>query len=134
MRTNSGAAPLSRTSPPAAEAWLAWERRYNHDRFSMALNGLTPAERLATLTAASSSLPALTVPPGPAPSLPSTMDRPPIACPEPHVQADCSHHLRPTPWGHFLTSHYTFARNLPVGLLLVQQIIGGAVAGEGLFD
>jgi transposase InsO family protein len=31
---------------PAAEALLAWERRYNHERFSMALNGLTPAENL----------------------------------------------------------------------------------------
>jgi transposase InsO family protein len=36
---------------PAAEALLAWERRYNHERFSMALHGLTPAEKLATFTA-----------------------------------------------------------------------------------
>jgi transposase InsO family protein len=32
----------------AAEAGLhAWERRYNHERFSLALKGRTPAERLA---------------------------------------------------------------------------------------
>jgi transposase InsO family protein len=64
---------------PAAEALLAWERRYNHDRFSMALNGLTPAEKLATFTAASSQGSSLMVPPSPSPSLSSTMDRPPIA-------------------------------------------------------
>jgi hypothetical protein len=29
---------------PAAEALLAWERRDNHERFSLALSGLTPAE------------------------------------------------------------------------------------------
>jgi transposase InsO family protein len=29
---------------PAAEAFLVWERRYNHERFSMALRDLTPAE------------------------------------------------------------------------------------------
>jgi transposase InsO family protein len=44
---------------PAAEALLAWERRYNHERFSMALNGLTPAEKLATFTGASSPWPSL---------------------------------------------------------------------------
>ena len=32
----------------AAEAVLAWEGRYNQERFSMALKGLTPAEKLAT--------------------------------------------------------------------------------------
>ncbi len=32
----------------AATVLLTWERRYNHERFSMALNGLTPAEKLAT--------------------------------------------------------------------------------------
>jgi transposase InsO family protein len=32
----------------AAEAGLrAWEQRYNHERFSLALKGRTPAERLA---------------------------------------------------------------------------------------
>jgi transposase InsO family protein len=31
----------------AAAAVQAWEQRYNHDRFSMALHGLTPAEKLA---------------------------------------------------------------------------------------
>ena len=29
-----------------------WERRYNHDRFSMALKGRTPAERLADFAVA----------------------------------------------------------------------------------
>ena len=32
----------------AAQALRAWEHRYNYDRFSMALQGLTPAEKLAT--------------------------------------------------------------------------------------
>ena len=32
----------------AAQALRAWEHRYNYDRFSMALHGLTPAEKLAT--------------------------------------------------------------------------------------
>ncbi len=32
----------------AAHALRAWEHQYNHDRFSMALQGLTPAEKLAT--------------------------------------------------------------------------------------
>jgi transposase InsO family protein len=76
---------------PAAEALLAWERRYNHERFSMALNGLTPAEKLATFTAASSLLPSVTVPPSPLPTPTSTMDQPPIACPEPTVRAVFSH-------------------------------------------
>lgn len=31
----------------AAQALRAWEHRYNHDRFSMALQGRTPAEKLA---------------------------------------------------------------------------------------
>lgn len=72
---------------PLAEGLLSWERCYSHKRFSMALNGLTPAEKLATFMAASSSLPSLTVPPRPVPSLTSTMDRPPIVCPEPNVRA-----------------------------------------------
>jgi transposase InsO family protein len=75
----------------AAEALLAWEQRYHHERFSMALHGLTPAEKLATFTAASSPLPSLTIPQSPAPSLTSTMDRPPIACPKPTVRAVFSH-------------------------------------------
>jgi transposase InsO family protein len=37
----------------AAQTLTAWEHRYNYDRFSMALSGLTPAEKLATFTAAS---------------------------------------------------------------------------------
>lgn len=35
----------------AAQALRAWEHRYNHERFSMALQGLTPAEKLAPLLA-----------------------------------------------------------------------------------
>ena len=31
----------------AAEALVVWEHRYNHDRFSMALRGRTPMEKLA---------------------------------------------------------------------------------------
>ncbi|WP_447603022.1 integrase core domain-containing protein [Nitrospira sp. Nam80] len=69
---------------PAAEALLTWEHRYNHERFSMALNGLTPAEKLATFTAASSPLPSLTGFPNAVPTPTSTMDRSPIACPELH--------------------------------------------------
>jgi transposase InsO family protein len=34
----------------AAQALGIWEHRYNHDRFSMALQGLTPAEKLANRT------------------------------------------------------------------------------------
>lgn len=49
----------------AAEALLAWERRYNHERFSMALSGLTPAEKLATFTVVSSPLPSGTIFPNP---------------------------------------------------------------------
>ncbi len=36
----------------AAAALRAWERTYNHDRFSLALRGRTPAEKLATFAAA----------------------------------------------------------------------------------
>ena len=36
----------------AAVALRGWEARYNHERFSMALQGRTPAEKLATLLAA----------------------------------------------------------------------------------
>jgi len=32
-----------------------WERRYNHERFSLALAGRTPAEKLAASLIASSS-------------------------------------------------------------------------------
>jgi transposase InsO family protein len=76
---------------PAADALLTWERRYNHERFSMALNGLTPSEKLATFMAAASPGSSLMVPPSPPPSLSSTMDCPPIACPEPNVRAVFSH-------------------------------------------
>lgn len=78
---------------PAAEALLAWERRYNHERFSMALNGLTPAEKLSTFASASSALPSVATLQSPSPALGSTMDRMPIAAPEPHVQATFSHNL-----------------------------------------
>lgn len=45
----------------AAQALRAWEHRSNHDRFSMALQGLTPAEKLATVL----SPPAPSAPPAP---------------------------------------------------------------------
>lgn len=78
---------------PAAEALLAWERRYNHERFSMALNGLTPAEKLSTFASASSALPSVATLQSPSSDLGSTMDRMPIAAPEPTVQATFSHNL-----------------------------------------
>jgi len=80
----------------AAEAVLAWERRYNHERFSMALNGLTPAEKLATFTIASSPLPSGTTPPNPVSTLTAALDRRPIAAPEPTVQPVCSHNQNRT--------------------------------------
>lgn len=76
---------------PAAEALLAWERRYNHERFSMALSGLTPAEKLATFTTASSPLPSGTAAPNPASTLTAAMDPRRIAAPEPNVQPVFSH-------------------------------------------
>lgn len=33
----------------AHEALAAWEHRYNHERFSMALRGRTPMEKLAAM-------------------------------------------------------------------------------------
>jgi transposase InsO family protein len=45
----------------AAHALRGWEHQYNHDRFSMALQGLTPAEKLATFM----SPPAPSSPPTP---------------------------------------------------------------------
>lgn len=44
----------------AAEALAAWEYRYNHERFSMALRGRTPMEKLAAMLA-----PPLVTAPGP---------------------------------------------------------------------
>jgi transposase InsO family protein len=35
----------------AAEALAVWEHRYNHERFSMALRGSTPMEKLAAMLA-----------------------------------------------------------------------------------
>jgi hypothetical protein len=70
----------------AAEALLAWEHRYNHERFSMALSGITPAEKLATFTTASSPLPSGTASPNPASILTTALDRRGIAAPEPTVQ------------------------------------------------
>ncbi len=66
----------------AAQALTAWEHRSNHDRFSMALSGLTPAEKLATFPAASSPLPSHTAVPTPTHPLTLTMNRLPIAAPE----------------------------------------------------
>jgi len=40
----------------AAEAVRAWEGRYNQERFSMALQGLTPAEKLATFLPSSDAI------------------------------------------------------------------------------
>ncbi|MBK9308338.1 MAG: transposase [Nitrospira sp.] len=81
---------------PAAEALLAWERRYNHERFSMALSGLTPAEKLATFTAVSSPLPSGTIFPNPVSPLTATMDRHQIVAPEPTVPSDLSHNQNRT--------------------------------------
>lgn len=78
---------------PAAEALLAWERRYNHERFSMALNGLTPAEKLSTFASAPSALPSIATLQSPSSALGSTMARMPIAAPDPNVQATFSHNL-----------------------------------------
>jgi transposase InsO family protein len=75
----------------AAKALLAWERRYNYERFSMALNGLTPAEKLATFAAAATPHQPLTVLQSPSPALSPTLDRPPIAAPEPNVKAVLFH-------------------------------------------
>ena len=69
----------------------AWEHRYNLERFSMALNGLTPAEKLATFTAAASPLHSTTVPQSPFSVRPSASDRLPIAAPVPNMQASFSH-------------------------------------------
>ena len=33
----------------ASDALFGWEYRYNHERFSMALRGRTPMEKLATM-------------------------------------------------------------------------------------
>jgi hypothetical protein len=45
----------------ATEALAAWEYQYNHERFSMALRGRTPMEKLAAMLA-----PPLVIAPGPA--------------------------------------------------------------------
>ena len=70
---------------PAATALLQWQHTYNHDRFSMALNGLTPAEKLATFAVHST----LTAPtPMNALATPcSAIDRSPIVNPAPNMQA-----------------------------------------------
>jgi len=92
---------------PAAEALLAWERRYNHERFSMALSGLTPAEKLTTFTAVSSPLPSGTIFSNPVSPLTATMDRHQIVAPEPTCAIRFFSHPEPNHGGHFLTSHYT---------------------------
>jgi transposase InsO family protein len=74
----------------AAQALTAWEHRYNYDRFSMALSGLIPVEKLATFTAASPLLSSDPASPNPLPTS-SAMDRPSIVAPEPTVRAGCSH-------------------------------------------
>jgi transposase InsO family protein len=66
---------------PAATALLHWQHSYNHDRFSMAVNGLPPAEKLATFTVNSSPPPIdATASPG------SALDPSPIVQPEPSLQ------------------------------------------------
>ncbi len=82
---------------PAAEAWLAWEHRSNHERFSLALNGLTPTEKLSTFASASSPLPSVAILQSPSSALGSTLDRLPIVAPDPNVQATFSqnHDLNP---------------------------------------
>ncbi|MEO0247943.1 MAG: hypothetical protein ABIN58_00080 [candidate division WOR-3 bacterium] len=94
----------------AAQALMAWEHRYNYDRFSMALSGLTPAEKFATFTAASPLLPSDTVSPNPLPALPygPTTDRRSRAS---YARRYFSQ-LRPKPGGHCVTSHYTFGAPL----------------------
>lgn len=44
---------------PAAEALLVWERRTNHERCSLTLTRLTPAEQLAPCASTSSALPSV---------------------------------------------------------------------------
>lgn len=81
----------------AAQALTAWEHRYNYDRFSMALSGLTQAEKLATFTAASPLLSSDLASPNPIPTS-SAMDRPSIVAPEPTVRAGCSHNHDRNSW------------------------------------
>lgn len=76
---------------PAATALLDWEHRYNHHRFSMALKGLTPAEKLSTFVPIPSPPVALSVRMTTSAGPSSPMDRPAIACPEPNVQPVFSH-------------------------------------------
>jgi hypothetical protein len=79
----------------AAQALMAWEHRYNYDRFSMALSGLTPAEKFATFTAASPLLPSDTV--SRILFLPCPMDRPPIVAPGQAMRAVISHNYDRNP-------------------------------------
>jgi hypothetical protein len=79
---------------PQAEAVLAWEHDYNHERFSMALNGFTTAPKLSRFTAAS-PLPSVAAPTGSISLLTATMSRPPIARPEPEPASRFSHELNP---------------------------------------
>lgn len=49
------------TADEAEHPLRAWERTYNHDRFSLALHGKTPMEKLAARIAASRQTPTLAV-------------------------------------------------------------------------
>ena len=109
----------------AAETWRAWDRRSNHERFSMALSGLTPVAKLATFTTASSPFPSGTASPNRAQPLTSAMDRRLIAAPEPNVRAVCSHNHDLHRGGHFLTSHY-------IGRETVPQLGGGHSLARGM--
>jgi transposase InsO family protein len=48
------------TRAEAEEALREWEHRYNHERFSLALGGLTPAEKLAAKLATPATAPSST--------------------------------------------------------------------------
>jgi transposase InsO family protein len=72
----------------AATALLGWERRYNHERFSMALNGLTPAEKLATFHLGDRAQAAAPASPDLATGMTSPMDSVPIVDPGPNMKAD----------------------------------------------
>jgi transposase InsO family protein len=75
----------------AATALLAWEHRYNRERFSMALQGLTPAEKLATFRLSDVAPPPIPIAPHIESRPTSTMDSPPIVEPRPNAEADfCS--------------------------------------------
>ncbi len=74
----------------AATALLAWERRYNHDRFSIALKGRTPAEKLAACLSLPLAPQAVSSPSVVQTRGPSGMASLPIVAYKPNTEADCS--------------------------------------------